>query len=146
MSKPGGVTITGLRQIRKNLKKIFPKDRREVVLMRAGQFVRGYVIKELAEVVYGSPKSPDYDRTGLLKEGVTVIVLDDNTVTVGYPVVLRHKPARAPVAEYSVYVEYGTEHMPERKAWRPAKDKTEADLPDFYASEIQREMRKAAKR
>jgi len=136
-----GVTIKGIKYVKKRLENSVRPSAVERVMRKAGEKIRAEVIKKQASVVYGSPKSPNYKRTGNLKTALTTIMNKDGSVTVGYPVGADSR--RVPVSEYSGYVEYGTKNMKERPAFRPTLKKMEKELPEFVSKLIWKEIKKA---
>jgi len=136
-----GVTIKGIDQIKNRIKNSVKPRGVEKVMRKAGEKIRSEVIKKLAKTVYGSPKSPNYKRTGNLKTALTTILNQDGSVTVGYPVGADSR--RVPVSEYSGYVEYGTKHMKERPAFRPTFEKMEEEMPEFVSKLIWKEIKRA---
>lgn len=90
-------------------------NRIPVILEALGIEAEGNAISEVNKLVYDTPESPDYVRTGRLKGSISHAT-DNDTVYIGTNV------------EYAPYVEFGTVRM----ASRPFLRNAIADYTDDY--------------
>lgn len=77
-------------------------------LKEIGESGEGYAIERVMQVVYGTPETPHYKRTGDLLGSITHKMLGTNKVAIGAGI------------NYAKYVELGTRKMAERPFIRPA--------------------------
>lgn len=82
-------------------------DKIPVALEECGLAAEGFAKKEVTKVVYDTPESPSYKRTGNLRNSITHTVVD-NTAYVGTDI------------EYAPYVELGTVRMRPRPFIKPS--------------------------
>ena len=89
-----------------------------VILEAVGLQAEGNAITEISKLVYDTPPSPDYVRTGRLRNSITHAT-DQNSTCIGTNV------------EYAPYVELGTYRMKARPFLRNAIENYQAEYEDI---------------
>lgn len=96
------------RSNRKDIEKAV-KNAVDIVMEAIAQQAEGNAIREVTALVYDTPPSPNYIRTGDLRKSIAhKYVPEEKTAYIGSAI------------EYAPYVEYGTRNMHERPFLRNA--------------------------
>ena len=96
------ITVNNIDEAKKELKAKMPQ-----ILEALGLEAEGNAVDEITKLVYDTPESPNYIRTGDLRESITH-AKDDEAAYIGTDI------------EYAPYVEMGTRHMAPRPFLRNA--------------------------